>query len=43
MIVPVGNRDTQTLTMVRRDEQGTSVSTLGDARFVPLIGEHGWR
>ncbi len=43
MIVPVGNRDVQTLNLVRRDEQGTSVSTLGDARFVPLIGEHGWR
>jgi protein-L-isoaspartate(D-aspartate) O-methyltransferase len=43
MIIPVGNRDTQILTMIRRDEEGLRTSTLGDVRFVPLIGEHGWR
>lgn len=43
MIVPVGDRDTQTLVKVRRDTHGVHTSTLGDARFVPLIGEHGWR
>ena len=43
MVVPVGDRDTQTLVKVRRDSRGVHISTLGDARFVPLIGEHGWR
>jgi protein-L-isoaspartate(D-aspartate) O-methyltransferase len=43
MIVPVGDREVQKLVLVRRDEQGLHTSTLGDARFVPLIGEHGWR
>ena len=43
MVVPVGDRDVQTLVVVRRGEQGIETSTIGDARFVPLIGEHGWR
>ena len=42
MVVPIGDRDTQTLLLVRRDEQGVQTRKLGDARFVPLIGEHGW-
>lgn len=43
MVVPVGDKETQTLVLVRRTEQGLESTTLGDARFVPLIGEHGWR
>jgi len=42
MVVPIGDRDTQTLVLVRRDEQGVQTRKLGEARFVPLIGEHGW-
>ena len=42
MVVPIGDRDTQTLVLVRRAEQGVQTRKLGDARFVPLIGEHGW-
>lgn len=42
MVVPIGNRDTQTLVLVRRDAQGVQTRKLGEARFVPLIGEHGW-
>ena len=33
---------TQTLTLVRRTASGTEVTALGDARFVPLVGEHGF-
>jgi protein-L-isoaspartate(D-aspartate) O-methyltransferase len=43
MIVPVGDRDVQTLVVVRRGPNGIETSTIGDARFVPLIGAHGWR
>jgi protein-L-isoaspartate(D-aspartate) O-methyltransferase len=43
MVIPVGDRDTQTLVVVKRGDQGLETSTIGDARFVPLIGEHGWR
>ncbi|HEU4830540.1 MAG TPA: protein-L-isoaspartate(D-aspartate) O-methyltransferase [Gemmatimonadales bacterium] len=43
MVVPVGDRDVQTLVVVRRGPGGIETSTIGDARFVPLIGQHGWR
>lgn len=42
MVLPVGDRDAQTLVLVRKDTAGIHTSMLGDARFVPLIGEHGW-
>ena len=43
MIVPVGDREVQSLVVVRRGPDGIETSTIGDARFVPLIGAHGWR
>ncbi|HEX6644941.1 MAG TPA: protein-L-isoaspartate(D-aspartate) O-methyltransferase [Gemmatimonadales bacterium] len=43
MIVPVGDRDVQSLVVVRNGPNGIETSKLGDARFVPLIGAHGWR
>jgi len=42
MIIPVGAKGSQTLTLVRRTASGTEVTALGDARFVPLVGEHGF-
>jgi protein-L-isoaspartate(D-aspartate) O-methyltransferase len=42
MIIPLGARGAQTLTLVRRTEAGISATPLGDARFVPLVGEHGF-
>jgi protein-L-isoaspartate(D-aspartate) O-methyltransferase len=43
MVVPVGDRDVQSLVVVRAGPNGVETSTIGDARFVPLIGAHGWR
>jgi protein-L-isoaspartate(D-aspartate) O-methyltransferase len=43
LVIPLGGRDTQVLTLVRRTEQGVVQSALGDVRFVPLIGEFGFR
>ncbi len=42
MIIPLGAKGAQTLTLVRRTAGGTEVTPLGDARFVPLVGEHGF-
>jgi protein-L-isoaspartate(D-aspartate) O-methyltransferase len=43
MVIPVGDRHTQDLLKIVRDEQGIHQSNLGGCRFVKLIGEHGWR
>jgi membrane protein YqaA with SNARE-associated domain len=43
MVIPVGDRHTQDLIKLYRDEQGIHQSNLGGCRFVKLIGEHGWR
>jgi len=43
MVIPVGNRFSQTLFKIRRDEDGAHKTDLGGCRFVKLIGEHGWK
>ncbi len=42
LVIPIGDRDHQVLTLVRRTQDGVELTSLADARFVPLIGEHGW-
>jgi protein-L-isoaspartate(D-aspartate) O-methyltransferase len=43
LILPLGDRANQTLTVVTRDEDGTVNSrTASDVRFVPLIGQFGF-
>ena len=42
LVVPVGARDTQVLTVVERAGVRRTVSRLTGACFVPLIGRHGW-
>jgi len=41
MIIPLGARGAQKLTVVRRTAGGVQMTPIGDARFVPLVGEHG--
>ncbi len=43
LVIPVGNRFSQTLLKLRRDEDGVHKTGLGGCRFVKLIGEHGWK
>ena len=43
LVIPIGDRDQQVLTLIRRTERGVDRRTLGDVRFVPLIGEFGFR
>ena len=42
MIIPLGARGAQTLTLVRRTAAGVQATPIGGARFVPLVGEHGF-
>ncbi len=42
LVVPVGARDTQVLTVVERSGVRRTVTRLTGACFVPLIGRHGW-
>ena len=42
LVVPVGSRDTQVLTIVERRGERTFQHELQGACFVPLIGRHGW-
>ena len=42
LLIPVGARGAQTLTLVERSDTGTRRIPLGEAHFVPLVGEHGF-
>jgi len=43
LVVPVGNRHTQELIKIYREEDGLRQFSLGGCRFVKLVGEHGWK
>jgi len=43
LVIPVGDRHSQDLIKLVRDDQGVQQSNLGGCRFVKLIGEHGWK
>jgi protein-L-isoaspartate(D-aspartate) O-methyltransferase len=43
MVIPVGDRYSQTLKKITRTEEGFRDEDLGGVRFVSLIGEHGWK
>ena len=42
LVVPLGPEECQTLVRIRRDETGFHEESLGECRFVKLIGRHGW-
>ena len=42
MLIPVGPREQQDLTLVTRTEEGCSIKSLGLCRFVPLIHADAW-
>lgn len=43
LIVPLGDRNGQELTLVERTADGVRTSVVGDVRFVPLLGEFGFK
>jgi len=43
MVIPLGDREAQTLALVQHDPvAGVRVTPVGDVRFVPLLGKHGF-
>ena len=42
MIIPVGDKFSQSLKKIKRTEKGFQEEDLGGVRFVSLIGRHGW-
>ena len=43
MVIPLGDRASQVLTLVERRGDDVRSSTIADVRFVPLVGEFGFR
>jgi len=43
MVIPLGDRASQVLTLVERHGNEVRSSTIADVRFVPLVGEFGFR
>ncbi|MBF0452585.1 MAG: protein-L-isoaspartate(D-aspartate) O-methyltransferase [Candidatus Magnetomorum sp.] len=43
MVIPVGDRSVQSLVEIYKDQQGVHVKDYSLVRFVPLIGQHGWK
>jgi protein-L-isoaspartate(D-aspartate) O-methyltransferase len=43
MVIPIGDRASQVLTLVERRDGGVHTKTVSDVRFVPLLGEFGFR
>jgi protein-L-isoaspartate(D-aspartate) O-methyltransferase len=42
LIIPLGDRGTQVLTLVKREGEQVRTSTVADVRFVPLLGQFGF-
>ncbi len=42
LLIPIGDRDEQTLTVITRRGPALEERSVGQVRFVPLIGAHGW-
>ena len=42
LVIPLGNRDNQALTVARRVGDQLQISTVADVRFVPLLGQFGF-
>jgi protein-L-isoaspartate(D-aspartate) O-methyltransferase len=42
LVVPVGDRHSQELVKIVKDQNGVHRSNLGGCRFVKLVGENGW-
>jgi protein-L-isoaspartate(D-aspartate) O-methyltransferase len=42
MVIPLGDRTTQSLTLVQRRGEEIRTSTIADVRFVPLLGQFGF-
>ena len=42
MVIPIGDKQRQTMYLIRRNGETLSAEELHDFAFVPLIGSEGW-
>jgi protein-L-isoaspartate(D-aspartate) O-methyltransferase len=42
LVLPMGEKELQTLVRIRKDREGIREEYLGECRFVKLMGEYGW-
>ncbi len=42
LVIPIGDKYSQTLKLVRKTKDGSFTQSYTDCRFVNLIGKHGW-
>jgi protein-L-isoaspartate(D-aspartate) O-methyltransferase len=42
MLIPIGDRNTQTLTLFEKSEEGIRTENITACAFVPLLGRFGW-
>lgn len=42
LLIPIGDRDEQQLTMVRKGAEGVETEDVASCTFVPLLGRFGW-
>ena len=43
IVIPIGDRDVQSLTVLTRGPEGLVTTAVSDVRFVPLLGQHGFQ
>jgi protein-L-isoaspartate(D-aspartate) O-methyltransferase len=43
IVIPLGDRDVQSLTVLTRGAEGLVTTAVSDVRFVPLLGQHGFQ
>lgn len=43
IVIPIGDRDVQSLTVLTRGPDGLVTTSVSDVRFVPLLGQHGFQ
>jgi protein-L-isoaspartate(D-aspartate) O-methyltransferase len=43
MVIPVGDKNSQKMVLLTKNEDGTEIKEFPNFRFVPLIGKEGWK
>lgn len=43
LVIPIGGRELQSLRKITKKQQGNLEEDLGGCRFVPLVGDYGWK
>ena len=43
MVLPLGDTDAQTMTLVENDRGTMKLTSYGECKFVPLVGKYAWK